>query len=153
MHESSGEFLVDTADANSFQVVVIKLSSVDLLLTLNIMIPVSSSTNSRTVTHLLPCEPLSFFYLILIHFDVCWYGDSKAAKHEVGWHRPGLAGDILNRSDLHAALLLHLPPYCILNRFPCGVGQGEAVTLIFIAETWFMVNIPVRMSFRLTSVV
>lgn len=44
MHESSGKFLVDTADANSFQVVVIKLSSVDSLLTLNIMIPVSSCT-------------------------------------------------------------------------------------------------------------
>lgn len=81
--------------------------------------------------HLLPREPPSFLNLFLIHFDVCRYGDSMAANHEAGGHRPRLAGHILNRPNLHAALLLHLPPHCILHCLSCRDTQGGQVGVTF----------------------
>lgn len=77
--------------------------------------------------YLLPWEPSSFLNLVLIHFDVSRCGDSEAANHEVGGHRPGLTGDVLNRSDFHTTLLLHLPPHSLLHRLPCRTwGEDEA---------------------------
>lgn len=79
----------------------------------------SSSNYYFKGSYLLPWEPTSFLDLVLVHFDVSRYGDGEAANHEVGGHRPGLAGHVLNRSDLHTALLLHLPPHRLLERLPC----------------------------------
>lgn len=81
------------------------------------------------MNHLLPCEPPSFLNLVLIHPDVGRYGDGEAANHEVGGHRPGLTGDVLNCSDLHTALLFHLPPHSILDGLSCRADQGPVAAL------------------------
>lgn len=79
--------------------------------------------------YLLPLEPSGFLNLVFIHFDVGRYGDSEATNHEVGRHGPGLTGDVLNRTNLHTALLLHLPPHRVLHRLPCGDTKGEKRSL------------------------
>lgn len=82
--------------------------------------------------HLLPREPPSFLNLFLIHFDVSRYSDSMAANHEGGGHRPRLAGHVLNRPDLHAALLLHFPPHCILQCLSYRDTQVGVTFCIFL---------------------
>lgn len=70
-------------------------------------------------TYLLSWKPSGILNLILVHFDVSGRGDGMAANHEAGGHRPGLAGHILDWTNLHPALLLHLPPHRLLNGLPC----------------------------------
>lgn len=76
-------------------------------------------------SYLLPGEPAGFLNLILVHLDVSGHCDAEASNHEVGGHGPGLTGHVVHRAHLHAALLLHLPPHCILDGLTCGEAGGH----------------------------
>lgn len=86
---------------------------------------ISLLLSSFIPSYLLPGEPACFLDLALVHLDVGGQRNAEASNHEVGGHGPRLAGHVVHRAHPHAALLLHLPPHCILDGLTCREAGGH----------------------------